>query len=170
MSPSTYNVVLFTEPVFRLKLKISHRMSGTYPNPANSIYSSTYGEVRNYSQAPTYTAYNAPNPYQSVAYPTQPASYSTQPASHPTNPTSYSTQTQAYQIYSDATATSSPSYGETLAGYKPITGEALDLPGQSGSTAKRGGFSSRAPFPSFRQRRFLEKNLCFSNWITFEIM
>ena len=130
-------------------------MSGTYPNPANNIYSSTYGEVRNYSQGPTYTAYSTANPYQSVAYPTQPTTYSTQAAAHPTNPTSFPTQTQTYQIYSDATAASNPTYGETLAGYKPITGEALDLPGQPGSTNKRGGFNSRAPFPSFRQRRFV---------------
>ena len=125
-------------------------MSGTFPNPGSGVYSSTYGEVRNYTQGPTYTAYTAANPYQTVAYPTQQTTYSTQTA----NPT-YTTQTQTYQIYSDATTATNQTYGDTLAGYKPITGEALDLPGQSSSTAKRGGFNSRAPFPSFRQKRFV---------------
>ena len=123
-------------------------MSGTFPNQPNTVYTSTYGEVRNYSQGPTYTAYNAASPYQNVAYPT--TTYSTQTAALPNNP-----QTQPYQICSDATVANGPTYGETLAaaGYKPVTGEALDLPAQNSSLPKRGGFNSRSPFANIRQKR-----------------
>ena len=113
-------------------------MSGTYTDQAGNIYASTYGKVRTYSPGATYNPSTAP--YQGVAYPTQPTTYST----------SYPTQPQTYQMYSNPTATSNPTYGETLAGCKPVTGEALDVPGQKSSANKPG----KMPFHSFHRRRF----------------
>ena len=116
-------------------------MSGTYTDQAGNIYASTYGKVRTYSPGATYTTYNPSTaPYQGVAYPTQPTTYST----------SYPTQPQTYQMYSNPAATSNPTYGETLAGCKPVTGEALDVPGQKSSASKPG----KMPFHSFHRRRF----------------
>ena len=116
-------------------------MSGTYGNPANNLYSTTYGAHRAYSHAPTYTAYSSQ--YQRIAYPSHPTTYSTV---NPNNPP----QPQTYQLFNDGNPTT---YGEQMRGYTPVTGQALDLPGQRGNS-KRGGFNSRMPFPSFKPRRY----------------